>query len=176
MELLISLILFMICVIALTNMQMKSGMESLDNQQRSSALWKARGLIDRISANKTTAAIKQYQTSIAQSSTCPKQPAKQCETMATTFSTPQCTSKELAAYDVWSVFCDEDTGLSSQLIDHNASLGCTGPCTPSSNMTLRIAWVSKYSDSDNRRSRTIKDRDGNTIDANQDYIALDFRP
>lgn len=58
MELLISLILFMICVIALTNMQMKSGMESLDNQQRSSALWKARGLIDRISANKTTAAIK----------------------------------------------------------------------------------------------------------------------
>lgn len=176
MELLISLILFMICVVALTNMQMKSGMESLDNQQRSAALWKARGLIDRISANKTNAAIVQYQSSIAQSDTCPKQPVKRCEPSSASSTTAQCTSKEMAVYDVWSVFCETETGLSSQLIEHSASLSCTGACTPSSNMTLRIAWVSKYSDSDNRRSNTVKDGDGNAMAANQDYIALDFRP
>jgi type IV pilus modification protein PilV len=175
-ELLIALLLFGVCIVALSQMQIKTGMQGLDNHQRAIALWSARGLIDRISANSSDEGITEYQTRIAAINDCQAFSVKQCESVPSGSEVSACSPSELAAHDVWSTFCEGEDSLSSQLIDYQANLTCDGPCTADSNMTLRLSWISRVSDSDRRLKSVTTDTTGTQTPSNFDFITLEFRP
>lgn len=174
-ELLVAILIFTICILNLTTMQLKAGMDSLDNHQRSIALTSAKGLIDRITANNSNAALLEYRNRITQISDCSSFIPKRCEATPGNASAESCSVTELAAFDVWNVFCSVEAGLESKLIEYRAELACIGVCTANPNMILRILWVSKYADTDERltESTTYGDME---IASNLDFLTLQFRP
>jgi hypothetical protein len=143
-------------------------MESLDNHQRAVALWSARGLVDRIFANNRPDSISEYEKRINSIADCTAYTVTYCEAQSTASEVPSCSATELAAHDVWSTFCEGENSVSAQLIEYDAELTCNGPCTTDSDMELRLSWISKISDSD-ERSTTL------SLGA-RDFITLSFRP
>jgi len=175
-ELMMAVLIFAVCIAGLTTMQLKSGMSSLDSHQRSVALWRARGLVDRITVNNSEEALKAYQTGLRDLTSCPKTAPRLCEATTSNRNPAACSVVALANNDIWDVFCDDDDGLDNQLIDFNASLTCAGTCAPNVNMVLQVSWISKVADSDTRLSTKKTAVGSMSIAANQDFIALDFQP
>lgn len=163
-EVLISLLLFGISVMGYSALQTRSMQESLDNQQRSIALWRANGLIDRISANNSIDAIEAYDDSINNFDECASSPPANCAELGG--AADECSSDELAQYDVWSSFCGVDGGAQSKLIDFSAALACDGACAPGVDMTITINWFSK----------AVEGTLNMTEAASVEQVSLEFRP
>lgn len=175
-ELLVSLIIFTVCIVSLTKMQFNSSMGSVDNHQRSVALWAARGLVDRISANYSQNSIREYQSVLSDFAGCDSSTPKRCETTSSTTQAQSCDASELAEYDVWSTVCDTNNGLDVSLINYSFDLICAGICTTDSNIQLDVSWVSRVSDSDARLNTTTSIAGADEVASNLDFITLQFRP
>lgn len=163
-EVLISLLLFGVSVMGYSALQTRSMQESLDSQQRAIALWRANGLIDRISANNSDEAISQYASAIGDFDECSESPPANCAEIGG--SADACSAEDLADYDVWSAFCGVDGGSSSQLIDFSVGLACDAACASGVDMTVTVNWVSKAAESNSNLN----------ADAAVEQIALRFRP
>ena len=173
-ELLVALVLFAVCVVVLSQMQMRSVMQSFDSHQRSFALWQGKALIARMSANNSSNALAAYQKHVLNMRPCASAPVKQCEGTPSNPDAAACDAQEMAGFDVWVTFCG-DSGLDSTLVDYTAELNCPGGCIPGANINLRISWVSKSTDNDSELREAKVTRDGVSTDANLDFISLDFR-
>ncbi len=163
-EVLISLLLFGISVMGYSALQTRSMQESLDSQQRSIALWRAHGLIDRMSANNSDEALAQYDTAIENFEECSDSPPANCAEIAG--AADACSAEDLADYDVWSSFCGVDGGADSQLIDFSVGLTCDAACAAGVDMTITVNWVSKSAES----NANLNDA------AAVEQISLRFRP
>lgn len=163
-EVLISLLLFGISVMGYSALQTRSMQESLDGQQRSIALWRAHGLVDRITVNNSDAALTRYSTAINSFDGCADNPPANCAEIGGDADT--CSAQDLASYDVWSAFCGVDGGADSQLIDFTSGLACDAICATGVDMTLTINWISKSADSNTDLS----------ADAAAEQVSLRFRP
>ncbi len=173
-ELQVAILIFIVCIVSLTKMQLKAGMEGLDNYQRSTALMSSQALMDRISANNSGTALSEYINRVQEISNCGSYTPKQCQATSSN-AAEACTVTDMAAFDVWDVFCSDEQGLDSRLVDYTAELTCDGTCTPNPDMTLRVSWVSRYADTDERLNETTEY--GNTeVASNLDFISLQFRP
>lgn len=175
-ELLVALLLFTVCVVSLTQMQFKAAMASMDNHQRAVALGSARAMIDRISVNNNLDALTEYTTLLAKEDICAVEPIKSCEANLSKTSSDTCSATEIATYDVWSIFCDGNSSISEQLVDYRADLTCTGVCSTTSDMTLRVSWISRVSDNDSRIEASTKNANGTDTPNNLDFVELGFRP
>jgi len=173
-ELLVALVLFVVSLVVLSQMQMRSVMQSFDNHQRSIALWQGKALIARMSANNSPAALAAYQKQLINVHPCTSSPPKQCEGTLANPDVAACDTQDMAGFDVWVTFCG-DSGLDSELVDYTAELNCPGGCIPGANINLRITWISKATDSDSGLREAKVNHDGVATDANLDFISLDFR-
>lgn len=163
-EVLISVLLFGISVMGYSSLQTRSMQESLDNQQRSIALWRAHGLIDRMSANNSDDAIAQYSAAMGDFDECSDAPPANCAEV--NGAAESCSATDLADYDVWSAFCGVDGGTSSQLIDFSVGLACDAACASGVDMTITVNWISKAAESNTNLN----------ADAAIEQISLRFRP
>lgn len=175
-ELLISLLLMGISIMGFSALQSRTMQETLDTQQRSVALWRANGLIDRIAANNSVTSKDAYVAAVNGMGSCPSSPATSCS--AATGSTPaECTQEEMADYDVWSALCSSGIPLDQQLINFDSSLSCAGgACAVGTDMTLVFSWLSKAVDSDTRLRDSSITLDGAAQTAAMERITLTFRP
>lgn len=163
-EVLVSLLLFGVSVMGYSALQTRSMQESLDSQQRSIALWRAHGLVDRMSVNNSDDALAQYNSAIGDFDVCPDAPPADCAEVGGAADT--CSATDLADYDVWSAFCGVDGGADSQLIDFSVDLTCAAACAAGEDMTITVNWVSKAAESNANLS----------ADAAAEQITLRFRP
>ena len=174
-ELLISLLLLGISVMGFSALQSRAMQETLDTQQRSVALWRANGLIDRIAANRTGGSVDAYVDAVRGMGACPAAPGTSCSA-ATGGSPAECTTEQMATFDVWSSICGGGVPLDQQLLDFDAELSCVGGCALGADMTLVFSWISKAVDSDARLRDNSVTVDGVARDAAMERITLTFRP
>ena len=120
-EVLVSMVIFSVGILGMSTLQTRVLQENIDQRQRDVAIWKVQAIIDRISINKSPAALTQYETSITSSTICNAAPAKICaETNSAAAAV--CSATEIASYDSWDVLCTNDQGASDVLADFNATL------------------------------------------------------
>jgi type IV pilus assembly protein PilV len=181
-EVLVSMIIFSVGILGMSTLQTRVLQENIDQRQRDVAIWQAQAIIDRISLNKTPAALTQYETSISDGAICDAVPATIC---AESFSggaevdATSCSTTEIAIYDSWDILCTNDQGAADVLLDFNSRLTCSDPfpCATGSNLTLQLLWRSLTARADSRFPNTTIDdaatiNDGPDIDG---YIQV-FRP
>ena len=124
LESLVALFVFAVGALGIAALQTTALIHSDDMKQRSMAIWKAQELVERVRAHggyadqgRMSAA---YQKAVGQPSLsalgkeaagfrCPSEVAVACTAGAT------CSIEDQARYDVWSVFCDPETGLQATL-------------------------------------------------------------
>jgi type IV pilus assembly protein PilV len=131
-EVLVAIIIFSFGILGLAVMQSSSLVQAGDIRQSAVAAWKAQDLAARIKATRTAenplgnsalyvAQINNNGDSIGEDSAnnlfaCPAEPGVVCSqrnNAGAIANAQQCTAAELAAYDVWEVFCNESTGVSA---------------------------------------------------------------
>ena len=130
-ESLIAMLIFSLGVLGLTAIQLESLVNSNKSQQRSTVIWKAQELIDRMKANKTIA--NEYVMAIANQSfnsigvddnaeqlNCANIPSPTtfCADEENTLAQNCNTAADQVGYDIWDIFCNPQSGL--------ATLGASG--------------------------------------------------
>lgn len=176
MEVAISMFIFSVSVLAYSQMQSGLFHQGMDNRQRSIALWKAEELIDLITANSTPAALQRYTDAVSDADICAIEPANDCTQAAGTGTAPSCSVSELAAYDVWSILCDANTGVAENLLEFSADLTCNNVCGDDSGMTLEYRWLSVVIDSDkDMRSMKLSEKEGGAP-LSEDKLTMVFQP
>jgi len=129
-EALVSLFLFSIGALGIAALSTTALVRTDDTKQRSIAIWKAQELVDRIRSTKTSdnplGLIDAYITEIDNDNSddgigdfdandefsCPNNPPTRCDDQNGTAAT-SCTAVQLVEFDVWSTFCDPNTGIVS---------------------------------------------------------------
>ncbi len=172
-ELLVAVLLFAISVVGMTALQTRTMQDSLDTRQRSIALWRANGLIDRMAANNSTAAIQAYSDAINGLADCPTDAPASCSASAMGEGN-DCSADDMAEFDVWSELCGADP-LDEQLIEFEVALDCAGGCVAGSDLTLTMNWLSKAVDSDVQLRESQIELDDEAMTAATEQIILEFR-
>ena len=155
-EILISMVIFAVGILGMATLQTRVLQENVDQRQRDVAIWKTQALIERISLNKSSNALKQYASSVSASDICDSTPSNICaesysgnsEQAAAT-----CSDTQLAIYDSWDVLCTNDQGAADILRDFSASLSCdTADCLAGEDVIVEFLWRSLTAQSDPRIS------------------------
>jgi type IV pilus assembly protein PilV len=178
-EVLVSMVIFSVGILGMSTLQTRVLQENIDQHQRDVAIWKAQAIIDRISLNKSPAALTQYETSITANTTCDagSEPATACaETDGA--DSAICSSIEIAIYDSWDVLCTNDQGAADVLSSFNATLACDPtPCALGSDLRLQFLWQSLTAATDPRFiTTTIDDDTGINDGPNVEGFIQVFRP
>lgn len=172
-EVLIALVIFAIGVGGMVGLQLRSAGMSVDATQRSIVMSKAQELADRMRSN--SAAIPSYLGSFNNltGAFCNAAPADNCadsnDGVATT-----CTATQMAAFDLWDVFCRAETGLDGSVIDWVTDISCTSvTCnTALDTVTITTDWISKTANMD----QELADTAGTASDQTVDSLTLSFIP
>ena len=170
-EAMIALVVFAIGVGGMVGLQLRSVSMSLDSKQRSIVIAKSQELADRMRSNRgfLTSYVGTY--SNAGGTYCSTLPAANCAD-SNIGSAAVCSGTELAAFDVWDVFCQADSGLDDSVIDWSAEITCTGGgCLAGQDtVTISTGWVARTGD-------TNKDLVGNAAnDPSRDELIMSFTP
>lgn len=182
-EVLVSMIIFAVGILGMAALQTRVLQENVDQHQRQVAISSAQAIIDRITMNRSPAALVQYVTSISSNNICNAAPAQIC---AESYSggaevdAATCSETQMATYDAWDIFCANNEGTAGQLTNFNARLTCTTATCDSvggENLTLQLLWRSRAAQSDPRFPSTTIDDDANLADGPDiDGYILVFRP
>lgn len=162
-EVLVSMIIFAIGILGMATLQTRVLQENFDQFQRDTAIWQAQAIIDRVSLNKSAAALKQYETSISNANLCDNALTKTCASTSSSVAS-ECTETELAEFDAWDVLCTDNQGVADLLTGFNASFNCqssadeqAGPpivsatnCALGDRITLAFLWRSRATLADPR--------------------------
>jgi len=156
LEVLIALVTIAIGIMGISAMQVRTMSAAADTDQRSVAMLKAQDLADRMRANRPgiAAYLGNYDNTF-----CDAVPAKVCADGSTT-PAANCSSAEVANFDVWDVLCAADGGAESGLVDWSFSVACDDPaadCSAAvSQATISSNW---YMRSDDRTGGTAENAD-----------------
>lgn len=136
-EAMVSLFIFAVGALGIAAMQTTSLVKGDDTRQRSLALWKAQELADRIritkTANKPEGLIKKYADEVNNDGSdigtlttskvyeCPADPPKRCDDINGT-AAAKCNVDQIVKFDVWSVMCDPNSGVSGASNDGSIGL------------------------------------------------------
>ncbi len=182
LEAVISLFVFSIGVLGIAAIQGSTLVRGDDVKQRSVALWKAQELVDRIRATRTLqqpgGQIGVYRNAIGGSLNrvlsfngrvginCPAVPPTQCDDV-NGGAAQNCTVNEVAAFDVWSVMCDPNSGLSDQAVGGGDGINrlksvemFLTPGDDANENFLYVSWLSRASD----QNEDIQAAAPNTVD------------
>lgn len=170
-EVLIALVVFAVGVGGMVGLQLRSVGMSLDSKQRAIVIAKSQELADRMRSNRAflTDYVGSY--SNAGGTYCATLPAANCAD-SNLGSATVCGGVQLAAFDVWDVFCQEDSGVNESVINWATEITCsTAGCVAGRDtVTISTDWVARTGD-------TNKDLVGNAaIDPSQDQLTMSFTP
>lgn len=147
-EVLISGFIISVGLLGIAGLQTASIKESLDTAQSSQATWLVNELVERMRANPDGQATGYNRT--IQTGNCPTTPVKQCADTASSNADTDCTADQMAAYDVWEVFCGQtianSTANSTDSLNlDQISISCDGgaTCTDTDEFTVSISWTSR---------------------------------
>lgn len=145
-EVLVTMFVMTVGLLGIAGMQSTSVKDGLDNAKRSQVMWLVTELVERARANPAGQA-SGYNQAIAIAD-CATVPVKQCSDNGAGDAATNCSPNEMAAFDVWEVFCgNAETGVVANAGDSlNLSaltMGCAGTCTDTSDLTVTISWVSQ---------------------------------
>jgi type IV pilus assembly protein PilV len=152
-EVLVSLFVISVGLLGIAGLQTASIKESLDSAQRSQAMWLINEMVERMRANPEGQASGYGDTTLL-TENCGDEPAKQCADLSSGNAAVDCTPNEMAAYDLWDVFCgttstDTDANIigsaSSSLSLESIEIECTSGavCSRNDDFTISINWTSK---------------------------------
>jgi type IV pilus assembly protein PilV len=182
-EVLVSMIIFSVGILGMTTLQTRVLQENADQHQRQVAISTAQAITDRMTMNKSPAALVQYATSISDNGICDAAPAQICSesyAAGAEVDADVCSETEMAIYDSWDILCASDAGAADQLINFNARLTCaTATCDSDTgdNLTLQLLWRSRTAQLDPRLPTTTIDDDANLTDGPDiDGYIQAFRP
>lgn len=182
-EVLVSMIIFAVGILGMATLQTRVLQENADQHQRQVAISTAQAIIDRITMNRSPAALVQYVTSVSDSNICDAAPAQFCAESysgGAEIDADTCSETEMAIYDSWDTLCLNDEGAADQLTNFNARLSCaTATCDSvgGDNLTLQLLWRSLTAQSDSRFPTTVIDDDANLVDGPDiDGYIQEFRP
>ena len=171
-EVLIALVVFAIGVGGMLGLQLRSIGMSVDATQRSIVLAKSQELADRMRSN--AAAMPGYvgtfdNTGGAYCAATPVNCADSNDGAAAT-----CTAAQMAAYDLWDVFCRADTGMQDSIIDWRTTVTCTSAAcnAPLDTLTINTQWISRTADTDEDLAATA----GTAADRTVESLTLSFIP
>ena len=171
LEVLVAVLVFAIGGLGIAALQLTNLVRADDTKQRSAVIWKAQELVDRIRANREygdqVLLRGAYQAAISASSLrsigaytkstfqCSSSPAKYCADRHNVRAAV-CSPTELASFDVWNVFCDPTSGLSTRLNAHSQRQGGNANATvveldlalikQNFDLALFIEWVARSND------------------------------
>lgn len=174
-ELVVAMFVFAIGLLGFAALQTRTLQEGLDSTQRSTAIWSAQEMADRIRANPTELNI--YVNALNNANLCDAAPATRCADhyAGSHTAAASCTATEMANFDAWEVMCHGDNAPDNAVIDSTVELNCTdsdtsdgNPCSEGSRLQLEMTWTSKAADSD---TEIADDADAIT----QRYL-LNFQP
>jgi type IV pilus assembly protein PilV len=131
----------------LAALQATSIKTSMDTAKRSQGLWLVEEIASRMRVNEA-GLTDGYTTAAA--AACTDTPAKYCSDYVTGTAADNCSANEMAAYDVWEVFCGHDDALgvtsnsnaAMNITDHTITCD-TAPCSAQSNFTISLQWTAK---------------------------------
>ncbi len=144
-EVLVTMFVMTVGLLGLAGLQANSVKDGLDNAKRSQVTWLVTEIIERVRANPDGRATG-YNTTI-NSTDCPSPPAQQCSDNSQGDASITCTPDQIAAFDVWEVFCGQaEAGIMANSTDSlnltSVTTGCVGTCTDTSDFTVTINWES----------------------------------
>lgn len=172
-EVLIALVVFAIGVGGMAGLQLRSLSMSVDASQRSIVLAKSQGLADRMRSN--PAGIPGYLGTYNNigGAYCATAPANNCSDSNSGIATT-CSAAEMAAFDLWDVFCRTSTGVDDSIIDWSTTITCTSAACSAAldTVTVTTSWISKTADTDEELAATA----GSAADQTVDSLTLDFIP
>jgi len=144
-EVLVTMFIMSVGLLGLTGLQASSIKDGLDNGKRSQVTWLVSEIIERVRANPEGQATG-YNTMI-ESADCPAAPVQQCADNSQGDASITCTPNEIAAFDIWEVFCGQaEAGIMANSTDGlqltSVTTGCVGTCSDTSDFTVTINWQS----------------------------------
>ncbi|MFT5693567.1 MAG: type IV pilus assembly protein PilV [Oceanicoccus sp.] len=145
-EVLVTMFVMTVGLLGLAGLQATSVKDGLDNAKRSQVTWLVTEIIERVRANPDGYLAAAYDTTIA-SADCPSAPVQQCSDNSQGAAAIDCTPDQMAAFDVWEVFCGQaEAGIMANATDSlnltSVTTACVGACSATSNFTVTINWES----------------------------------
>lgn len=199
-EAMVSLFVFAVGALGIAAMQTSSLVRGDDTKQRSLAIWKAQELADRMRITKTPknpdGLIDQYIAEINNTNaddgigkfnlndvySCPNSAPTRCDDTNGT-SVAACTQAQLIEFDVWSVMCDPNSGISGGSNDGSIGLRDVELAAEKSGGQVRIylEWSNRDSSNDkalqnsNKNIKTDLCGVEKNVDARLDAYCLRFQ-
>lgn len=163
-EVLVTMFIMTIGLLGLAGLQSTSVKEGLDTATRSQVMWLVTELVERMRANPGGLA-NGYTTAAGAANVCAAAPARRCSANTAGPAEATCSPNEMAAFDVWEVFCGLETaGVMANSTDPlmltDVTITCDAGaaiCTPRSNFTVSISWTSQAVDNSKLLSDAAKD-------------------
>lgn len=145
-EVLVTMFVMTVGLLGLAGLQATSVKDGLDNAKRSQVTWLVTEIVERVRANPDGYLAAAYDTTIA-STDCPAAPVQQCSDNGLDGAAADCTPDQMAAFDVWEVFCGQtEAGVMANATDSlnltSVTTGCVGACSETSDFTVTINWES----------------------------------
>jgi type IV pilus modification protein PilV len=154
-EVMVAMIIFSVGILGMTTLQTRVLQQNFDQQQRDTAIWSAQAIIDRVSLNKSSAAMTAYGTAINSATLCNTAPTKMCAQTKTT-SAAICSTSEMATFDAWDVLCNSGNGDGNLLNDFSISFKCKQQgCVLGNLIEIEFLWRSRISTSDARLPTSV---------------------
>lgn len=171
-EVLIALVVFAIGIGGLAGLQLRSLSMSIDSTQRTVVLAKSQDLADRIRSNQ--GAIATYLGVYDNvGGYCATEPAINCAD-SNAGAAVACTAQQMAAFDLWDVFCRNRSGLNAGVAEWQTQVTCaTSGCTMGDQITIATTWVSRTVDT-NKDLNVAVGAAG--VDPTLDRLILSFVP
>ena len=173
-EVLVALLVFAIGVVGMAGLQLRTISMSIDSTQRSVVIAKSQDLADRI---RSSGANPDNYTGTYDSSICPTPPAPFCADTNSS-NAANCSAEQLAAFDVWEVFCADRSGLDGGVIQWSTQISCSAGCGGAgAQMTIATTWESRTADTNSDiADRDVTNADGSVESALVDRLTLSFIP
>lgn len=175
-EVMIALVVFAVGVGGMAGLQLRSLSMSMDSKQRAVVLAKSQELADRMRSNfgSLSAYVKDDTFDNSDGSYCSTEPAAICAD-SNSGSAASCSGEQMAEFDVWDVFCRDDSGMNDSVIDWRTDITCTSsPCMAGiDTVTISTIWVSRTGDTN---KDLVVTTGANGSDPTQDHLILSFTP
>ncbi len=173
-EVMIALVVFALGVGGMAGLQLRSMSMSMDSQQRSVVLAKSQELADRMRSNNKSIADYVNTFNNTGDAYCGIEPQVNCAD-SNAGSAAVCSGAQMAEFDLWDIFCRDQSGLNETVIDWRTEVTCsTVACDVGiDTVTIVTTWISRVGDTNKDLVVTAGE---NGIDPTQERLLLSFTP
>jgi len=175
-EVLVALVVFALGVVGLAGLQLRTLSMSMDSTQRAVVIAKSQDIADRIRSSGAGALDYLGTYNSASCDAVPNQFCSDGSADGAVINTASCDSVQMAAFDVWDVFCGNNSGLEGSVVQWSSVISCNSAVCDAADSVLTISttWVSRVADTDQDIASGDIVIDGVTVNATTDSMSLSF--